>query len=114
MDVVKHPELKEYRQGGMKHHNILPVWAAFSYFEMGTIVMLYSYLRGDLRKEVLDYAYSGNNYKNNDIKVENELLKIAASLEKNSEHILAEAILEKAEERVSLTRDSCLLCIRTH
>ncbi len=63
MDVVKHPELKEYRQGGMKHHNILPVWAAFSYFEMGTIVMLYSYLRGDLRKEVLDYAYSGNNYK---------------------------------------------------
>lgn len=37
--------------------------------------------------------------KNNDIKVENELLKIAATLEKNSEHILADAILEKAEER---------------
>ena len=34
-----------------------------SYFEMGTMVMIYSYLRGDLRKEVLDYTYSHNNYK---------------------------------------------------
>lgn len=62
-DVVKHPELKEYRRGGSRQNNVLPVWAAFSYFEMGTIVMLYSYLRGDLRKEVLDYTYPGNNYK---------------------------------------------------
>lgn len=62
-DVVKHPELKEYRRGGTRQNNVLPVWAAFSYFEMGTIVMLYSYLRGDLRKEVLDYTYPGNNYK---------------------------------------------------
>lgn len=37
--------------------------------------------------------------KNNDLKVENELLKIAASLEKKSEHPLADAILEKAKER---------------
>ncbi len=62
-DVVKHPELKEYRKGGARQNNVLPVWAAFSYFEMGTMVMIYSYLRGDLRKEVLDYTYSGNNYK---------------------------------------------------
>jgi abortive infection bacteriophage resistance protein len=62
-DVVKHPELKEYRRGGTHQNNVLPVWAAFSYFEMGTIVMLYSYLRGDLRKEVLNYTYPGNNYK---------------------------------------------------
>lgn len=62
-DVVKHPELKEYRRGGTRQNNVLPVWAAFSYFEMGTIVMLYSYLRGDLRKGVLDYTYPGNNYK---------------------------------------------------
>ena len=62
-DVVKHPELKEYRKGGARHKNVLPVWAAFTYFEMGSIVMMYSYLRGDLRKEVLDYAYSGKNYK---------------------------------------------------
>lgn len=62
-DVVKHPELREYRKGGTRQNNVLPVWAAFSYFEMGTIVMIYSYLRGDLRKEVLDYTYSAFNYK---------------------------------------------------
>lgn len=62
-DVVKHPELKEYRKGGTRQNNVLPVWAAFSYFEMGSIVMLYSYLRGDLRKEVLNYIYPGKNYK---------------------------------------------------
>ncbi len=62
-DVVKHPELKEYRKGGARQNNVLPVWATFSYFEMGTVVMLYSYLRGDLRKEVLSYAYPGSNHK---------------------------------------------------
>ena len=62
-DVVKHPELREYRKGGTRQNNVLPVWAAFSYFEMGTMVMIYSYLRGDLRKEVLNYTYSQNNYK---------------------------------------------------
>lgn len=62
-DVVKHPELREYRKGGTRQNNVLPVWAAFSYFKMGTIVMIYSYLRGDLRKEVLDYTYSASNYK---------------------------------------------------
>ncbi|MBQ7882474.1 MAG: heavy metal translocating P-type ATPase [Treponema sp.] len=35
---------------------------------------------------------------NYNLKVENELLKIAGSLEKNSEHPLADAILEKASE----------------
>lgn len=62
-DVVKHPELKEYRKGGTHQNDVLPVWAAFSYFEMGTVVMIYSYLRGDLRKEVLDHTYQGTNYK---------------------------------------------------
>ena len=62
-DVVTHPELREYRKGGTRQNNVLPVWAAFSYFEMGTMVMIYSYLRGDLRKEVLNYTYSQNNYK---------------------------------------------------
>ena len=62
-DVVKHPELREYRKGGTRQNNVVPVWAAFSYFEMGTMVMIYSYLRGDLRKEALNYTYSQNNYK---------------------------------------------------
>lgn len=67
-DVVKHPELKEYRKGGIHQGNVLPVWVAFSYFEMGTIVMIYSYLRGDLRKEILDYAYSNSNHKKENTK----------------------------------------------
>lgn len=62
-DVLKHPELKEYRKGGIHQCSVLPVWAAFSYFEMGTIVMIYAYLRGDLRKEILDYMYPGKDYK---------------------------------------------------
>ena len=62
-NVVKYPELKEYRKGGIRQNSILPVWVAFSYFEMGIMVMIYSYLRGDIRKEVLDYAYPGSNYK---------------------------------------------------
>ena len=62
-DVIKHPELKEYRKGGTRHNNAIPVWAAFTYFELGTIVMMYSYLRGDLRKEVLDYAYPNGKHK---------------------------------------------------
>lgn len=62
-DVVKHPELKEYRKGGSKQNSSLPVWVVFSYFEFGTITMLYSYLRGDLRKDVLNYAFSNGKYK---------------------------------------------------
>lgn len=62
-DVMRHPELKEYRRGGSRHSNRIPVWAAFSYFELGTVIMLYAYLRGDLRKIVLDYTYSKERYK---------------------------------------------------
>ena len=61
-DVVKHPELKEYRKGGTRQNNVLPVWAAFSYFEFGTIENIYMYLRSDLRKEVLLYSYSRGKY----------------------------------------------------
>lgn len=62
-DVMRYPELKEHRKGGSRHNNCIPVWAAFAYFDFGTVTMLYSYLRGDLRKEVLDYAYSKEKYK---------------------------------------------------
>lgn len=58
-DAIKRPELREYRKGGKHQGSVLPVWVAFSYFEMGTIVMLYSYLRGDLRKAVLEYMHPG-------------------------------------------------------
>lgn len=50
-DVRKYPELKEYRKGGNRQKNKLPVWVAFSYFKLGTVTMMYNYLRGDLQKQ---------------------------------------------------------------
>ncbi|MDK2584587.1 Abi family protein [Romboutsia sedimentorum] len=61
-DILKYPELKEYRKGGKKSKYKIPSWVAFSYFEFGTITLIYSYLKGDLRKEVLKYGYSKNRY----------------------------------------------------
>lgn len=58
----KHPELKEYRKGGAKSTNTLPCWVFFSYMELGTIINIYAYLRGDLRAYVLKYGYSKNHY----------------------------------------------------
>ena len=60
--VNKYPELKEYRSTGLRASKKIPCWAAFSYFEFGTIINIYSYLRGDLRKVVLRYGYSQKNY----------------------------------------------------
>lgn len=51
-DVRKYPESKEYRKGGNRQNNKLPVWVAFSYFELGTVTMMYNYLRGDFRKAI--------------------------------------------------------------
>lgn len=61
-NVNKYPELKEYRTGGQRASKKIPCWAAFSYFEFGTITNIYSYLSGDLRKAVLTYGYSKKNY----------------------------------------------------
>lgn len=61
-DILKYPELKDYRKGGKKSKYKIPSWVAFSYFEFGTITLIYSYLKGDLRKEVLKYGYSKNRY----------------------------------------------------
>ncbi|MBO5279483.1 MAG: Abi family protein [Lachnospiraceae bacterium] len=58
----KFPELKEYRKGGSKATSILPCWVFFSYIELGTIVNIYAYLRGDLRSYVLKYGYSKDYY----------------------------------------------------
>lgn len=61
-NVRKYPELREYRAGGGRVNTNIPCWAAFSYFEFGTITNIYSYLKGDLRKGVLVYGYSKKNY----------------------------------------------------
>lgn len=61
-NILKYPELKEYRQGGKRSKHKIPSWVAFSYFELGTVTLIYQYLKGDLRKEVLKYGYSKNRY----------------------------------------------------
>lgn len=38
----KYPELKEYRKGGNRQKNKLPVWVACSYFELGIVTMMYN------------------------------------------------------------------------
>ncbi len=68
-DVRKYPELKEYRKGGNRQNNKLPVWVAFSYFELGTVTMMYNYLRGDLRKEVLKYSFAKSSYAKKDTSI---------------------------------------------
>lgn len=53
----KHPQFSAYRLGGPRHRKRIPAWAAFMYFDFGTIESMYAYLRLDLRKEVLAYGY---------------------------------------------------------
>lgn len=65
-DVVKYPELKEYRKGGSRQNNKLPVWVTFSYSEFGTMSMMYNYLRGDLRKNILVYSFAKEKYSRKD------------------------------------------------
>src|SRR5699024_11983105 len=60
--VNKYPEFQEYRHGGTRSAKKIPCWAAFSYFEFGSITNIYAYLRGDLRKDVLVYGYSKERY----------------------------------------------------
>lgn len=60
--VNKYPEFQEYRRGGTRSARKIPCWAAFSFFEFGSITNMYAYLRGDLRKDVLVYGYSHSRY----------------------------------------------------
>lgn len=65
-DVRKYPELREYRRGGSRQNNKLPVWVTFSYTEFGTVTMMYNYLRGDLRKKILKYTFIKGKYSKRD------------------------------------------------
>lgn len=65
-DVVKHPELKEYRKGGSRQNNKLPLWVTFSYIEFGAMSLMYNYLRGDLRKNILTYSFEKSKYSKKD------------------------------------------------
>lgn len=85
-DVVKYPELKEYRKGGSKSHNKLPVWVSFSYSEFGNVTMMYSYLRGDLRKIVLRYSFQKSRYTRKDTELVDTWLDAVRNLRNYCAH----------------------------
>lgn len=85
-DVRKYPELKEYRKGGNRQKNKLPVWVAFSYFELGTVTMMYNYLRGDLRKAILEYSFAKTAYAKRDTEVMDTWLDAVRNLRNYCAH----------------------------
>ncbi len=85
-DVVKYPELKEYRKGGSRQKNKLPVWVTFSYSEFGTVCMMYSYLRGDLRKDVLTYCFQKSKYSKKDTELVDTWLDAVRNLRNYCAH----------------------------
>jgi abortive infection bacteriophage resistance protein len=82
----KYPELKDYRKGGTKVSTQLPCWVFFSYAELGTIVNIYAYLRGDLRIHVLTYGYARKHYKKNTTKEFDTWLEATRSLRNTCAH----------------------------
>ena len=85
-DVRKYPELKEYRKGGNRQNNKLPVWVAFSYFELGTVTMMYNYLRGDFRKAILAYSFAKTDYAKRDTEVTDTWLDAVRNLRNYCAH----------------------------
>lgn len=61
-DTSRYPEIKEMRPKGKSENDRLPAEAYFYYIDLGDICPIYSYLRGDLRKEVLRYGYTRKHY----------------------------------------------------
>lgn len=61
-DSARYPEIKEMRPKGKGENDLLPAEVYFYYIDLGDICPIYSYLRGDLRKEVLKYGYTRKNY----------------------------------------------------
>lgn len=85
-DIAKYPELKEYRKGGSKSNHKLPVWVTFSYSEFGAITMMYNYLRGDLRKNVLTYLYQKTKYTRKDTELVDTWLDAVRNLRNYCAH----------------------------
>ena len=61
-DTARYPEIKEMRPKGKSENDHLPAEVYFYYIDLGDICPIYSYLRGDLRKEVLRYGYTRKHY----------------------------------------------------
>lgn len=61
-NISKHPEVAEMRPKDRRATDKLPADVLFSYLDFGSVVSMYSYLRGDLRKSVLKHHGTRNNY----------------------------------------------------
>ena len=61
-DTARYPEIGEMRPKGKSENDKLPAEVYFYYIDLGDICPIYSYLRGDLRKEVLRYGYTRKHY----------------------------------------------------
>ena len=61
-DTARYPEIKEMRPKHKGPNDKLPAEVFFHYIDLGDICPIYSYLRGDLRKEVLKYGYTRKHY----------------------------------------------------
>lgn len=64
----------------------MPVWVAFSYFELGTVTMMYNYLRGDLRKAILVYSFGQTTYAKRDTEVMDTWLDAVRNLRNYCAH----------------------------
>ena len=71
---------------GSIRKNKLPVWVAFSYFEFGTVTMMYNYLRGDLRKAILTYSFGKKEYAKRDTEVMDTWLDAVRNLRNYCAH----------------------------
>lgn len=114
-NIVKYPELKEYRSGGIRHHNNLPIWVTFSYVEMGTVTMMYSYLRGDLRKKVLEYSFGKGRYTKKDTELVDTWLDAVRNLRNYCAHNSmvvgmnsSVVLLDPQDQQSVLTKDNDL------
>ncbi len=60
-NAIKYPELKDYRSKGQFYGEKIASWALFEYLDFGTIVLIYEYLTGDMRKSILNSRYNYDN-----------------------------------------------------
>lgn len=108
-DVRKYPELKEYRKGGSRQKNKLPIWVAFSYFEIGTMTMIYKYLRGDLRKVVLTYSFEKTSYAKQDTEIVDTWLDAMRNLRNYCAHNSMLVGMTSSVVRMDLNDEKTLL-----
>lgn len=119
-DVMRYPELKEYRNGGSRASNKLPIWATFNYVEFGTATMMYNYLRGDIRKKVLVYAFNKSKYAKKDTELVDTWLDAVRNLRNYCAHnsmiigMTSSVVLLDSNDNLSILPDDTSLYSRLY